>query len=253
MIRSTHTPHRGFGLGSLMAAVAVVCSLAAGQQGRAADIIVTVNGNITSASPGMGYAVNDPVSFFWVVNDYAPATPVGNTSNSDYTWKEEQASEPQLWANVGGTGIGGTFTRAPGAAPWERLITRSTSTNFEIRMDTDSFSTSTNNHGLYLNANPSYLMRKILFNAQTNATFGGFGGPLPNPTDYMANYVGTFGVTSTVDGQIIGDNGQQSLIANFAATSVTIAQVPEPSTYALAAIATGVIAAIARRRKARRA
>jgi hypothetical protein len=37
------------------------------------------------------------------------------------------------------------------------------------------------------------------------------------------------------------------------AMSYAPATVPEPSTYALAAIATGVMAAIARRRKARRA
>jgi hypothetical protein len=39
----THMPRRGFGLRSLVAAVAVVCSLAAGQQARAADIYVLTN------------------------------------------------------------------------------------------------------------------------------------------------------------------------------------------------------------------
>ncbi len=38
MICSTHMPRRGFGIRSLVAAVAIVCSLAAGQQGRAVDI-----------------------------------------------------------------------------------------------------------------------------------------------------------------------------------------------------------------------
>ncbi len=41
--------------------------------------------------------------------------------------------------------------------------------------------------------------------------------------------------------------------ANTGSAVLTIGAVPEPSTYALAAIATGVMAAIARRRKARTA
>ena len=41
-------------------------------------------------------------------------------------------------------------------------------------------------------------------------------------------------------------------VAATAIKSITFSTVPEPSTWALAAIATGVMAAIARRRKTRR-
>jgi hypothetical protein len=60
-----------------------------------------------------------------------------------------------------------------------------------------------------------------------------------NPT--TGAYTGLGTVTGFPSGQL-----------QFFAMSVPVA-VPEPSTYALAAIATGVMAAIARRRKARRA
>jgi len=51
MIRSTHTPRRGFGLRSLVAAVAVVCSLAAGQQARAVDITFDLTSLPGQSSP----------------------------------------------------------------------------------------------------------------------------------------------------------------------------------------------------------
>jgi|GEM_PF-3101843 len=239
---------------SLFASMALLLGLAS--SGRAVDIMITINGTITSANAGMGYAVNDLVSFTWVVNDYAPASPLGiASSNNYYVWRQENAgSEPSLWASVSGTGIGGTYHEAPGNAPFERLwVYQNTSgSDFTVRMDTDSFNTTTNNHGIHLNANSSYLVEELQFSGRINAGFSNITSTIPNPTVYMAGYLGTYAVASQTDGLIVANNGSGSLTANFLATSVTITAVPEPSTYALGTLATGVMAFVARRRRAKR-
>lgn len=236
---------------NFFAAAALVLGLAL--PGRAVDIMITVNGTINSADAGMGYTVGDLVSFTWVVNDYAPATPVGTFGTSDYTWKQEFAgTEPALWANVYGTGIGGTFNEPPAGAPFERLIVSTSTNNLELRMGTDGFDVTTNNHGIYLNANPSYLIETIYFQNPISAVFGNFGGPLPNPTTYLANYFGTYSVLSDFQFYLSAKNGTSVLFADITPTSVTIAPVPEPSTCILGGLAMGVMGVMARRRKARR-
>ena len=103
------------------ARLALCVGLTAGvSQAQAGNVLITVNGTITSASAGMGYTVGQPVSFFWEMNDYAPRTPNGDAYSFMYRWIEENAdSQPQLFANVGGTGIGGTYQRGTGGLPWK--------------------------------------------------------------------------------------------------------------------------------------
>jgi hypothetical protein len=225
-------------------------TLASVSDALAGNMVVTVSGTITSADAGMGYAVSDPVAFSWVVNDYAPQIPEGSATFGKYQWTQETDTEPQLWAGVGGTGIGGTFTSAPGIAPWERLLIEQVIGNdpagspFELLMNTDSFDVTQNNHGIFLSADPTFLIKALYFSGRTNMNLpaGAFPSPLPNPATFLGSIQGTYDVVWSLSGQITAINeGGAERIANFTATSLSIAPVPEPSTYvmALAGLACG--------------
>lgn len=230
--------------------------LASVSNALAGNIVVTVNGTVATASAGMGYTVGQPVAFSWVVNDYSPQTPEGSVdSEASFKWTQEnQGSEPSLWANVGGTGISGTFNEAPANIPWESLeVGIAGQDTFEVMMNTDSFNTTTNNHGIYLTADSSYLIRTLHFYGEIESPFPGasFVEPLPNPTTYLGGYLGTYNFVDQVVARLDANNGTTTLSATFTANSVSIAPVPEPSTcmMALAGLASGGY--LVRRRRTR--
>ena len=215
----------------------------------AGNVRIRVNGTITSASAGMGYTAGQAVSFYWDVNDYSPQAPKGQTSSVEHRWTHENAgSEPKLLADVGGTGIGGVFQEGPGGVPFDRVRVRpfgdgSPNNDFEVFMKTDSFNTSTNNRGIYLNSNTSYLITTVNFNGDINSPFPESvfpsGGPLPNPTAFLSGYYGTYNVVSQLIGQVDAFNGTTNLAAYFTATSVSMfaapqtQPVPEPTSMAI--------------------
>ena len=215
--------------------VALVPLLAA--RASAGNVRITVNGTITSASAGMGYTAGQAVSFYWDVNDYAPQAPVGQTSSVEHKWTHESAgSEPKLLADVGGTGIGGVFQEGPGGVPWDRVRVRpfgdgSPNNDFEVQMRTDGFDTSTNNRGIYLNSDTSYLIKGVYFDGDINSPFPQSvfpsGGPLPNPTAFLSGYYGTYNVVSQQSGQVDASNGTTDLVARFTATSVSMFAAPQ--------------------------
>jgi hypothetical protein len=227
MIRSTHTPHRGFGLGLLVVAsnrkgicsmnphrfsllAAMALALAVVSNARAADlaftiqevgadVVMTGSGSVNLAGlvgPGTANrtgSVNPSLSAFTV----GPAV----TATSAF-WSALNAPRPAI-----GTG---TFTQATsGTGDMFGLIT-------------------INNGGLYLPV--GYVS----------------GTPLSGQSIFAGRTLNSLGLTPGTYNYTWGSG------VNAGSLSMTIS-VPEPSTYALAAIATGVMAAIARRRKARRA
>lgn len=214
----------------VLAALVALCVAA---PSRAGNVRITVDATVTSADTGMGFTVGQPVSFFWVVNDYAPETPFGEvwTDSSLYWEQETQGAEPSLWANVGGSGIGGTFQGPPGDAPYETLSVDSDG-YFNPIMSTDTFNTSTNNYGIFLNADPSFLVSALYSLVSLSSSpfpSATFVAPLPNPASYMANYFGTYAVASTPVFFLEASNGTSSRTAYFAASSVTIASESGPT------------------------
>jgi hypothetical protein len=205
-----------FVLSALAAAVA--------SPAHAENVRITVTGTVATASPGMGYTVGDPVSFFWVVNDYAPQTPFGSiNAGLRMSWDYNGPANPQLFASAGGTGLAGTFE--PGS--YSYFMTYS-SGKFEIEYD----GTPT---GLYLAASPSTSLNYNFLSAVLTAP--GFSGfpvepTLPNPTTYLADYFGTYSIGSSTGFEMQAG----SLIATFTPTGLTIAPVPEPATWALALV-----------------
>lgn len=221
------------GLFGLLLAVVLVPVLATPI--RAGNIRITVNGTITSADAGMGYNVGQAVSFYWDVNDYGTQTPVGNSSSTELRWTQENVgTEPKLLADVGGTGIVGVFQEGPGNVPWDRVRINPFRDgfpidDFEVQMRTDSFDTDTNNRGIFLSSNTSYLIKGVYFDGDITTPFpqSAFGGPLPNPTEFLSGYYGTYNVASTKTGQVDASDGVSNLVARFSATSVSIFAAPE--------------------------
>jgi len=199
---------------------------------RAENMKITVSGTVATADPGMGFTVGQPVSLFWEVNDYAPATPVGDVTGDRYFWEEENATDPALYTSVGGTGISGTYRRLSGPqAPYEDLLAYTTGI-LELFTDNDDFSAAVN-HGIFLTANPDYFVftiyaRNLMLSAPG---FSGFalGATLPNPAEYLAGYAGSYSVTGDpieFTATNINDTNLR-LKATFTPTSVSIAPVPE--------------------------
>jgi hypothetical protein len=205
MIRSTHTPRRGFGLRSLVAAVAVVFSLAAGQSAQAVDITFDL-----TELPGK-------------------SSPYSLTSGG-YTL---------LFTSIGIS----SFTGSPGG-----VVTKS-SRYFSISKTAGATDL----------IFKSYVVDSIINdNASSFNLTGGTGTSNGNTlTAYTTfNYNGSYSLvgSQTVTYNPVNfrpDDGPGSTEVTL--NALTFTAVPEPSTYALGAIATGVMAAIARRRKARKA
>ena len=205
MIRSNNMPRRGFGLRSLVAAVAVVCSLAAGQSARAVDITFDL-----TPLPGQ-------------------STPSSLTSGG-YTL---------LFTYFGGSG---SFTgNANGVAAGGNK-------NFSISKTAGATDLLFKSYTLK-NVN-NFSSNSLSFNLT-----GGTGTSTGNTftANTTLNYNGNYSLvgSQTVTYSMV-NFGTGAFDDEVTFNALTFSTVPEPSTYALGAIATGVMAAVARRRKARK-
>jgi hypothetical protein len=241
MIRSSHTPRRGFGLPSLVAAVAVVCSLAAGQQARAADILTPAGLN-TGDTFRFIFVSTSSVSIF---NTNFPSIDATLASNaSGYTYNGQSISWSAIVSSSGINArdrVGGFNTNVP---------------VYLVTGDKVANDLTTSGNGLWSGSllravNVGIAGNTINNNMATGTTASGTVG------SSMGASVPTYGVSSSSGGgwlnsgnSVFGSGGPFRVYG--ISSDLTVA-VPEPSTYALGAIATGVMAAVARRRKARKA
>jgi hypothetical protein len=191
-------------LRSIVAAVAMICGIAAGQNARAVDITFDftsgVGGQLNFSKTASGYTLNfsNPSPFFVF----------GGTT--DGLWIDSLVNQFQI-ALTGGPVTDALLFKnyevgsVPGGGAQPFTLTGGTGT-------------STNN---------------------SLATIGVF------------NFNGQF---SIAQGQTVNFSAPgTSALSTIKRMTFTIVPVPEPSTYALGAIATGVMAFVARRRKAKRA
>ncbi len=204
MIRSNNIPRLGFGLRSLVAAVAVVCSLAAGQSARATDITFDL-----TQLPGQ-------------------SSPQSLTSGG-YTL---------LFTQIGGFG---NFSGSSSG----------------IQIDSDQSFSISKTAGATDLIFKSYTLRNVNNLSGNTLSFNLTGGMwTSNGNTFTANttlnYNGSYRLdgSQTVSYSMV--NFGSSTFDDVTFNALTFTAVPEPSTYALAAIATGVMAAVARRRKARK-
>ncbi len=203
MIRSNNMPRRGFGLRSLVAAVAVVCSLAAGQSARAVDItfdLTPLPGQSTPASlTSGGYTL----LFTQIGDSFFPGNPNGVSVVANRTFS--------ISKTAGATDL---LFKSYTLKNVNNFSSNSLSFNLTGGTGTSTGNTFTANTTLNYNGNYSLVGSQTVTYSMVNFGTGAF------------HDVVTF-------------------------NALTFSTVPEPSTYALGAIATGVMAAVARRRKAR--
>jgi hypothetical protein len=206
---------------------------------QAAAINITVTGTISTASTGMGYAVGDTVSFTWQVRDFAPPPNVIlNPDNAGYS--QENATEPVLWSGISGSGISGTYVPlSTGSQPYSRLQIGWSGTYSNLlspKLSADVTIGPSLNQGLNLTADPTYWIDDLSFRAGlTGVGFGPITAPAPTPTAYLANYFGTYTAFATNQfsaNEIRATNGTVTKVATFAAQSVQISAVPEPTSMA---------------------
>jgi hypothetical protein len=204
MIRSNNMPRRGFGLRSLVAAVAVVCSLAAGQSARATDITFNLAPLVGQSSASL--------------------------TSGGYTL---------LFTPISSLGSFGGHTDG---------ITMQTPNYFSISKTAGATDLVFKSYTIESTFNP--FGNSISFNL-TGGTGTSTGNTITSNT--TLNYNGSYSLvgSQTVTYNPVNFGVGAATIATF--NALTFTAVPEPSTYALGAIATGVMAAVARRRKARMA
>jgi len=226
---------------------------------HATPIRLTFSGTVRSNPSGAAvnwYTLGQPVTFSIIVNDFAPLSPVGSNGGTTMQYVEETASDPSLWAGFSGTGVSGTYHKAPGDGPFERLEIM----NFFVRpkLSTDGWVTNTNNHGVYLTVDPRYFVKS--FEVDIHLAPDTFtipeAGILPNPATYLSAYIGTYPILNNFTGNRLAfendglDPSGGSVNFNF--TTLEISAVPEPSTWAMAFAGLGFTgyAMVRRRRRA---
>lgn len=194
--------------------------LAAHSALSAAVIHFTVNG--TADSTGYGYTAGQAVSFTYTLNDYAPTTPVGWRDSIGVGWYDERTSDPELWSGVVGTGVAGTWTRpaTEEGSPFSYLEVYENGALY-LYAGTDHSPSDT---GITVNG-------EAIYGVYVSAVYSGFiptiPGSLPDPTAYFKDYVGTYAVARSDYGSIGIFGGS----IPFTPQSLTISEVPEPSTW----------------------
>jgi hypothetical protein len=222
---------------------------------EAGAVRFTYSGTVTevedSGSLNIPIAVGDKVTYFITAVDAAAATNTG-APPSYYQWIEEGPDDASLWMNVGGTQISGTYQKAPGDAPFERLDVYP-SGRVRTFMGTDSFDNITNNHGIAWSGNPDVKINQV----NIEATWVGLAfvtpGPVPaNPSSYLSSNFGTYSMEagSLIHAKVTyGDSTTVFFNPDTLTIGAEPAVVPEPSTWALMGVGALAVGFVARRRK----
>jgi hypothetical protein len=223
----------------LVAAVAMICGIAAGQNARAVDILTPAGLN-----PG------DTFRFIFVSSSSVGSNNTNFSSidatlasdASGYTYSGQSISWSAIVSKVGTNArdrVGGFNTNVP---------------VYLVTGDKVANNLTTSGNGLWSGS----LLRAVNVGIAGNTINGSIiTGTFASGTvgAGLGSTGPTIGVSSSSGGTWL-DNGPTfggSFRVYGISSNLTAVAVPEPSTYALGAIATGVMAWVARRRKARRA
>lgn len=179
----------------------------------------------TADSTAYGFTSGQSYTFNYWLNDFAPTAPEGHASGSYYFWYDESVSvDPQLWADMTGSGLVGPYTR-PSSSDWSpysfiRADNNSSQLALYAGVDSSMSDTGLTSGGVNIGT--------VSFSVDLpGVSFDADGVTLPDPTTYFSGYMGSYAITSSNSAYVWGDSGP----LNFTPTQVVIG-VPEPSSYA---------------------
>ena len=137
-------------------------------------------------------------------------------------FEEENLTDQQLWADVSGDGLEGTWARpsAENTSPFSLIIIGGPSGASGLRLLAGADGGSV--IGLTANGTP---LEVVQFSAlYEGITFDLSAPPETDPIAYFSNYIGTYNATSSIFGGVEPDGGGS---ATFTVNTLTI--IPEPS------------------------
>lgn len=230
---------------------------------QVASAQITFTITATADADGEGYTSGQPYTFIFTLGNFTNLSE--SWSNESYTsYHEEYTDDDQLWASVGGSGLGGSFVRPTGASddPWSFLQTLSPAyteieNNNGIALHAGTDRNGTLTVGLTTLSDTSlYAITAFLVDDALPTWPMNQGDPTTiTPYNYFSAYVGNTYFTSGNDenahvGLYYVENLNGAPDFTFTITSLTIGSaVPEPSTYAALFGVAALGVAVWRRRK----
>jgi hypothetical protein len=212
--------------------------------GSTAHAQVTISVTGTADATGLGYTLGQTYTFTYTI---APSVTSNGFSFSNATntlWYDYNLSHDPLFTSVTAPGLAGTFTRPPGTTDPHSFI--------QIRhpsgVDTLEVSASSQSGDIGLTVS-GFAVQYAYFYLTNAGTAFAYPGTYTDPATFFQSYTGTYnttaGATHYLD--IYAPTGSPTH-AYFTISSLTIAAVPEPSTYAAFAGAAALGLAFLRRR-----
>lgn len=222
---------------------------------QVASAQITFTFTATADADGRGYTKDQPYTFTFTLGTFTNLS--DSFSRSSFTqYREETTNYDQLWASVGGSGLGGSFVRPTGDSqdPYSLLQAIAPGNNNAIRLIASTEGYATKTVGLTaLSGNSLSGISAYLEDAALPAWPMGQGEPTPTtPYDYFSVYAGNTytGFTSGSEDKIWLVGAAPYFSISFTITSLTIGSaVPEPSTYAALFGVAALGVAVWRRRK----
>lgn len=217
-----------------------LCSLGFVALALAGRAQVTITLHATPTSDSLGYVTTQTYDFVFVLNSDSAAGSAGSAVADDhYDWSDEFTFHPPVWSSVSGDGLAGTWVQ-PVAGIADNashlLITTSASTfvspqitpgttgNFQVLAAADQ-----SNIGLTAQGHP---VQWIYFSGNfTGLNFTGIGSSLADPNVYMAGFTGTYATSTSYRGWLRTTDLENAFFT-INSLSVSVAAIPEPSTWA---------------------
>jgi hypothetical protein len=193
-----------------------------------AYITFTFTGTATTGSYALGYTAGQSITIVYTLNDTFATT--GNsssyfTTDSIITWEDHSiANDTELFTDVSGTGLSGTWTR-PSSSDDSPLSYISINTGNAMNL-----SASCNSGTTGLTANGRDITSIMISETFLGTAFDLGSTSLPDPTVYFSSYLGTYGVnTSAYSFNYISDGNYMCQLNITSMTIASSAAVPEPA------------------------
>ncbi|MBA4135930.1 MAG: hypothetical protein C0518_01285 [Opitutus sp.] len=201
---------------------------------------VTITLHATPTFDSLGYSTLQTYDFVFVLNSSSTAGSAGFVVTGDhYDWSDEFTFEPPVWSSVSGDGLMGSWVppaagiadnashlivSAAGSTYVSPHISGATSGTFQISAAADQ-----SNIGLTAQG---HQVQWLYFSGSfTGLNFTGIGSTLADPNVYMAGFTGTYATSTSYQGWLRTTDFENAFFT-INSLSVSVAAVPEPSTWA---------------------